>query len=56
MAVGTNGSYARTVGVVYGLLVFRIDIVFHYVAGDTKSFGIGIIQGSIESGPENEPK
>ena len=40
VAIGTNGSYAGTVGVVNGLLVFRIDIVFHYVAGNTEGFRI----------------
>ena len=52
VAIGTNSAYARAVGVVDGLLVFLVDVIFHDMAGDTEGFGIGIIKHHVEARPK----
>ena len=54
MAIRTNGSYTSAVGIVNGLLVLSIDVVFHNVARDTESLGIGVVQDRVESRPKND--
>jgi hypothetical protein len=56
VTIRTGGTYTGIVGVVYGLLIFFIYVVFHFMTRDTKGFCIGHIQCRIESSPKDNPR
>jgi hypothetical protein len=53
MAIGTNGPDTRAISIMDGARVLGVDIVFHFVATDTKCLGIGPSQRGCTAGHQN---
>src|SRR5690606_32627853 len=55
VARGAGGAHAGAVAVVDGLLVLRIDVVAHLVAGEAERLGVGGFHDGVEAAPEDHP-
>ena len=51
VAIRTGRTHACTVTVVSGLLVVRVDELFHRVTADAELFGIGGFECPVEASP-----
>ena len=53
MAIGTSRLYTGAVIVMNGFFVFLVDVIFHFMTGDTEIHGVRDFHCGIETTPEN---
>jgi len=54
VTIGTGSAHTRPIGVMDSGFQFLVNIVAHFVATDTKRFGVGGLQDGVKTAPEND--